>query len=111
MAKQIREILIDDLDGGTGNETVSFAIDGTSFEIDLSTSNAKKLRKALQPYVSGARKVRAGRGRGRRGRAAAGGLTREQSGEIREWAKKKGLDVSARGRIARAVIDQYNAAH
>ncbi|SDI08632.1 Lsr2 protein [Sinosporangium album] len=111
MAKQIRELLIDDLDGGTANETVSFAIDGTSFEIDLSTSNAKKLRKALSPYVSGARKIRPERGRGRRGRAPAGGLTREKSAEIREWAKKRGLDVSARGRIARDIVEQYNAAH
>ena len=30
MAKQIQEILIDDLDGGEANETVAFAIDGAS---------------------------------------------------------------------------------
>ena len=51
MAKQIQEILIDDLDGGEANETVSFAIDGSSYEIDLSDLNAKKLRDALTVQV------------------------------------------------------------
>src|SRR3954447_14543331 len=53
MAKHTQVILIDDLDGGEANETVAFAIDGTSYEIDLSDGNAKRLRDALSPFVGG----------------------------------------------------------
>ena len=57
MAKQIQEILIDDLDGGEANETVSFAIDGSTYEIDLSDLNAKKLRDSLTPFMQDARRA------------------------------------------------------
>jgi hypothetical protein len=112
MAKQIQEILIDDLDGGEADETVAFAIDGTSYEIDLSDLNAKKLRDALTPFVQSAR--RGGALAPRRRRGAGGGqrnLTREKSSEIRAWAKAHGLNVSERGRIASKIVEQYEAAH
>ena len=55
---QIREIrLIDDLDGDTADETVEFGIDGKNYEIDLSKSNAEKLRDALASYVAAARRA------------------------------------------------------
>ncbi|MFJ2032869.1 Lsr2 family protein [Streptosporangium sp. NPDC087985] len=110
MAKQIQEILIDDLDGGEANETVAFAIDGTSYEIDLSDVNAKKLRDSLSPFVQSARRSGALTPRRRR----AGGtraLTREKSADIRAWAKSHGLNVSERGRIASKIVEQYEAAH
>ncbi|GGL28452.1 histone-like nucleoid-structuring protein Lsr2 [Planomonospora parontospora] len=110
MAKQIQEILIDDLDGGEANETVSFAIDGTSYEIDLSDVNAKKLRDSLSPFVASAR--RAGALPSRRRRAAGTrALTREKSAEIRAWAKAQGRNVSERGRIASKIVEDYEAAH
>ncbi|GAA2883336.1 iron-regulated nucleoid-associated protein Lsr2 [Streptosporangium fragile] len=108
MAKQIQEILIDDLDGGQANETVAFALDGTSYEIDLSGENAKKLRDALELFVANARKVASEKRRSRRGKAV---LTREKAAEIREWARRQGLNVSERGRIASTVVEQYEAAH
>ena len=58
-----REVrLIDDLNGtgirpGRG-ETVGFSLDGTSYEIDLTTKNASALRKALQPYVNAGRPIK-----------------------------------------------------
>ncbi|MBB2910825.1 hypothetical protein FHS43_002088 [Streptosporangium becharense] len=108
MAKQIQEILIDDLDGGRADETVTFALDGTSYEIDLSDVNAKKLRDALELYVGNARRVTPEKRRGRRGKTV---LTREKAAEIREWARQQGLNISERGRIASAVVEQYEAAH
>jgi len=110
MAKQIQEILIDDLDGGEANETVSFAIDGSSYEIDLSDLNAKKLRDALTPFVQRARRAGAVPTR-RRGRSGQRAMTREKSAEIRQWAKAHGLPVSERGRIASTVVEKYEAAH
>ncbi|GGK80124.1 Lsr2 family protein [Sphaerisporangium melleum] len=111
MATQIQKILIDDLDGGEANETVTFAIDGSAYEIDLSGDNAKRLRDALASFVSHAR--RAEGATSARGRKRGGGQrpSREKSSEIRAWAKAHGISVSERGRIASSVVEQYEAAH
>lgn len=114
MAKHTQVILIDDLDGGEANETVTFAIDGTSYEIDLSDGNAKRLREALSPFVTGARRADSGQARGRRRGASGGGqraMTREKSAEIRAWAKAHGHPVSERGRIAASIVQAYEDAH
>ncbi|MEW9532990.1 Lsr2 family protein [Microbispora sp. NPDC049125] len=116
MAKHTQVILIDDLDGGEANETVTFAVDGTSYEIDLSDGNAKRLREALSPFVSSARRAESGQARGRRRGAGGGGggqraMTREKSAEIRAWAKSHGHPVSERGRIAASIVEAYEAAH
>ena len=50
MAQRVQIILEDDYDGGTADETVSFALDGTEYEIDLSTQNAASLREAISPW-------------------------------------------------------------
>src|SRR5215216_3877874 len=55
VARATIEKLIDDLNGGAAAETVSFALDGTAYEIDLSKKNAAGLRKALDRYISAAR--------------------------------------------------------
>ena len=57
MAQRVHIVLVDDLDGGEAEETVRFALDGTSYEIDLSGKNATSLRDALTMYVGAARKV------------------------------------------------------
>jgi hypothetical protein len=116
MARKVQVILSDDLDENvSADETVSFALDGTTYEIDLSDKNAKELRDVFSRYVSAARKV--GRGGGRasgagRSRATGGGrMDREQAGAIRDWARKNGHAVSDRGRIPASVVDAYEAAH
>ena len=101
----------EDLDGSRGEETVKFSIDGVNYEIDLSKKNAAKLRGGLEPYVKAATKIgrtQAGPRAAGRGRGSARS-DREQNQAIREWAQRKGLDVSPRGRISRAVIEQYEA--
>ena len=55
MAKTVIVKLTDDLDGGEANETVHFALDGRSYEIDLNEANATRLRSALGPFVEKAR--------------------------------------------------------
>lgn len=110
MAKETITKLIDDLDGGDAHETVKFGLDGHSYEIDLSTKNANKLRNALAPYLDNGTRVgravsgRSGAGRGRGGAVAE----REQNKAIRAWAQRKGLDVAPRGRIKQEVVDQYH---
>ena len=56
VAKQTTVILVDDLDGSEATEQVEFAVDGRSYEIDLSAANSAKLREALAPYISAARR-------------------------------------------------------
>lgn len=109
MAQKVEVLLVDDIDGGEADETVSFSIDGTAYEIDLSKKNAAKLRNGLEPFVAGARKARRPAGRGGRTTRTAG--SRERSAEIREWAKSRGIKVNERGRIPANVIEQYEAAH
>ena len=57
MAQRVQIILEDDYDGGTAEETVSFALDGAEYEIDLSSKNASGLRDALAPWVAHARRL------------------------------------------------------
>ncbi|MFA1543551.1 MULTISPECIES: histone-like nucleoid-structuring protein Lsr2 [Actinomadura] len=108
MAQKVIVQMTDDLDGAEASETVSFAIDGKAYEIDLSEKNADKLRSALHPYMDGGRRIKAVRG----GKATTRGTSsRERSAEIREWAKSTGVKVNDRGRIPANVIEQYEAAH
>lgn len=104
MARKIQVILEDDLSGGEADETVSFGLDGVSYEIDLSARNADKLRHALQPYVEAGRKT----SRRTSGRASSRGAG--NAGEIRAWAEANGVPVSARGRISADIVAQYEAA-
>ena len=114
MARKVQVILSDDLDENLpADETVSFALDGTNYEIDLAERNANELRDAFSKYVAAARKV--GRGTrasgGGRSRATGGRMDREQAGAIRDWARKNGHQVSDRGRIPASVVEAYEAAH
>lgn len=112
MAKRVHVVLEDDISGGDADETVSFGIDGTSYEIDLTKSNADKLRSSVATYVAHGRKV--GSGAKARRNGSSGGparADREQLQAIREWARRNGHQVSDRGRIAATVVDAFNAAH
>lgn len=110
MAKKVTVTLIDDLDGAaTADETVEFGLDGVSYEIDLSSKNAEKLRGELQRWVGASRRV-GGRRRGRTSAGTRGSIDREQSAAIRDWARRNGHNVSTRGRIPADVIEAFHAA-
>lgn len=108
MAQKTLVILEDDLDGGTAEETVSFSLDGVAYEIDLSAKNAGKLRDALAAYVGSGRRVG---GRAARGKAKVARNGNTPTSDIREWARKTGLDVSERGRIPATIVAAYEKAH
>jgi hypothetical protein len=103
MAQQVNIVLVDDIDGSAAEETLSFALDGRGYEIDLSVKNAKALRDALAPYVGHARKA----GRRRTGRGGNG----PTPADIRAWARDNGFDVPDRGRVSSEVREAYLAAH
>ena len=110
MVKKVLVSLIDDFDGKPADETVQVGLDGVSYEIDLSTKNAKKLREHLQPWVNAGR--RTGGSRRRRGVGTGGAsIDRKQSADIRNWARRSGYEVASRGRIRAEVVDAFRAAH
>ena len=109
MAQKIQTFLIDDLDGSEVEGTVLFGLDGTQYEIDLSTSHAKELRTALARYIEAGRRVTGpARRAGHNARKAPGNGA--SNTEVRAWAKTQGIEVKDRGRIPAEVIVQYQAA-
>lgn len=122
MAQKVTVQLVDDVDGSTADATVEFALDGVNYTIDLSEENAEALRESLASYVEGARRT-GGRKRsgGKQGKAAAkqskqnkaaapNTADRERNQAIREWARKRGMQVSDRGRIPAEVVEAYDNA-
>ncbi|MFD7161609.1 Lsr2 family protein [Kribbella sp. NPDC059898] len=102
--------LTDDLDGsdipaGKG-QTVQFALDGASYEIDLKTKHEATLRRALQPFIAAGRRSAPSR-RGPRRSAAEAAETRR----IKAWARENGYQVADRGRVSRRVREAYNQAN
>jgi hypothetical protein len=115
VAQKVQVLLVDDLDGGEAVETLTFALDGISYEIDLSRDHAQALRDAMAPYLGSARKANGRAAAGTRGRRGAGaqrsGGSTTNTAEIRQWAKDNGHAVSERGRIPGVVIEAYEKAH
>lgn len=115
MAQKVTVTLVDDIDDEvTADETVEFAVDGVTYEIDLSGDNATKLRNDFAMWTGHARKV-AGRRRAAKqssgtGPRTRGAADREQSAAVREWARTNGYQVSDRGRIPANVVEAYHAA-
>lgn len=107
MAQKVQVVLVDDLDGGPADETVTFALDGTTYEIDLSASNAAALRNSVARFVAHGRKV---------ARPVASSSRRSRKGgdrpaQIRAWAREQGIEVNERGRVSAEVTARYDAAH
>ncbi len=107
MAQRVQIVLTDDLDGSKADSTVSFAYDGTTYEIDLSDANRSALQESLAPYISAARKTSSSR-RGSSKRKASSGAS---ATDIRAWALGQGMTVSSRGRVSSEVREAYENAH
>lgn len=104
MAQKVQVVLIDDVDGSTADETVTFALDGASFEIDLTSRRAAELRSALEPWIARARRTNA---RSSRSSSRSGG----DVAAIRAWARTHGHKVNERGRISSTVRAAYEASN
>jgi hypothetical protein len=110
MAQKVQVVLVDDLDGGSADETVTFSLDGVSYEIDLSHDNAARLRDLMAPYVGHARRASGPSRRAPRSRSASTSAGTSPA-EVREWARAQGIDVNERGRISAELRAKYEAAH
>ncbi|MFI5621023.1 Lsr2 family protein [Streptomyces sp. NPDC051567] len=109
MAQKVQVLLVDDLDGGEADETVTFALDGKTYEIDLTTANAEKLRGLLDPYTKGGRRT-GGRGAGARTKGRAVSAGNPDTAEIRAWAKENGYNVNDRGRVPADIREAFEKA-
>ncbi|GAB3486699.1 histone-like nucleoid-structuring protein Lsr2 [Amycolatopsis cihanbeyliensis] len=112
MAQKVLVEMLDDLDGSEAAQTVPFALDGVSYEIDLSDENAASLRDELARFVAAGRRVGGRRVRLATGQSAAkpSGTDRERNKQVRAWAQENGYAVSDRGRLSTEVIEAFDAA-
>ena len=113
MAKKVIYQLIDDIDGteiaeGEG-ETVTFGLDGKSYEIDLSDKNATKLRSHLNRYVEAGTKVTKGSKSSNSAGTVSGSGRRSDLTQVRKWAAENGISINDRGRISGEVTSAYDA--
>ena len=75
-------ITTDDLDGPHGAETVTFGLDGVSYEVDLGQPNRSRLAVALAPFNAAGRRTEYGSRRG----ASPSGESRVNRAAIRARA-------------------------
>ena len=105
MRKQTVE-LIDDLNGEIAAETVEFALNGVTYEIDLGDANAEVLRRVMAPYLEKARKQTGAKPT--RG-ATTGRARSDEPVKARAWARANGIKVEDRGRVPQIVLEAYRA--
>lgn len=103
-----------DLTGDPADETIEFGIGGKAFEVDLTKKHADALREILEDYVRVARpagRLTAAPNGRLRSNGAVPGRGRDQMRAIRDWARQNGHNVSDRGRVPTAVLEQFDATH
>jgi hypothetical protein len=95
---------VDDIDGSAAAETVTFTIDGSRYEIDLSQQNAAKFREAMSGWIEASR-----RASNRRPRGGQAKHDPSESTKARKWARANGLEVGPRGRLPSEVLEAYRS--
>jgi hypothetical protein len=84
--------------------TVELSYGGKDYVLDLSHESSLKLATTLDPWITAARKVP----RSSTPRRGASQADKARNKAIREWARENGYEVSARGQIAKDVIEAYD---
>ena len=93
-----RVVVVDDLDGAVGAQTVTFSIDETTYTIDLAEHNLARLRDLLAPFIAASRRASA-----RQGKRPDRALNRE----VRTWAAEEGIELNPLGRIPNSVLERF----
>jgi hypothetical protein len=109
MVQRTQTLIFDDLDDTEADETLVFAIDGVTYEIDLTAEHAAELRQGLDPWIKAGRRRRGARPPMKTARSSKGGADGETA-KVRAWAREQGLEVSDRGRIPVEIREAYKAA-
>jgi hypothetical protein len=110
MAKTVIVRLTDDIDGGDADETVYFALDGKSYEIDVNAANAAKVREAFKPFIAKSRPSSGARARTRSAGSSAektlfSQLSSEEKERFRAWA-----NMATARRISDARVNSWVSA-
>ncbi|TQF74119.1 Lsr2 family protein [Rhodococcus spelaei] len=111
MAKKVLVEYVDDIDGtplDADGKTITFAVDGVEYSIDLHSENARAFHRALDHYIEHA--TRLSSRRETPGVVLSRSQARTRSQAIRQWAATNGHSVPARGRIPGAIEQAYIAA-
>lgn len=104
--------MVDDIDGSTDDVvTCAFGLGDSHFEIDLNTAHREELESVLDRFISAARPVHESKPARTRRPTANPRTDRDLTHTIRQWAKDNGHEVSERGRISKAIVEAYEAAH
>ncbi|WP_018564978.1 histone-like nucleoid-structuring protein Lsr2 [Streptomyces sp. PsTaAH-124] len=114
MAQRVSVTLIDDLDGESeAQDTITFGLDGRTYEIDLTEAHETELRTFLERFVTKARRKSANTGAGgRRKQVTPIRSETEPSAEVyRKWAESNGFEVNARGRVPASIKEAYHKAN
>lgn len=90
--------------------TVTFGLDGTTYEIDLSPTDAAALRGDLATWVRQARRTNGSATKPRTSKARVATAPGGSATTIRQWARANGHTVSDRGRLPAAVREAYDDA-
>ena len=119
MAQRVQVLLVCDVheDDTPGSQTVTFALDGATYEIDLCAQHVADLHESFGKFIGSARRTSAARSRANAratnaGQAGGrrGGTDRQRTQDIRQWARSTGLNVNERGRIPAEIVAQYESA-
>lgn len=113
MARRTVTYLVDDLDGteiGEGATATSFSLNGVTYTIDLSPSNAAKLDEALEPFIEKAKRTGTASTSTRR-RSGGAANSAQFLSSVREWANSNGYTVGERGRVKAEIIEAYRSSH
>lgn len=119
MAQRTQVILTCDVHDGDADavETVTFTVEGQSYECELCDAHLNEFREAMEIWSSHSRTVgrarsgQSGGGSSRGGRRRSSGSDGPSTAEVREWARAQGIPVSTRGRVPAELHERYLAAH
>jgi hypothetical protein len=112
MGQRIEVVLTCDLHDGEvpAEETVTFAVDGTTYAFELCAEHLSEFRDTVGRYVAAARRADQPR-RGRRRADAPAAPRKTDLAEVRAWARSQGYKVSDRSRISAEVQEAFDAAN
>lgn len=116
MAQKTQVVLISDLTGeeianGDG-ATVTFTINGVSYEMDLTSNEAQEFDAHIERYIQAARRTGGRRSTSRNSTRANGTSGSDYDAKaVRAWAHSNNVDIPARGRIPAAVVEKFKAAN
>lgn len=103
----IRKLICDVGERHDGTHTLSFAVSGQTYEVDVCDRHGKAFDKDFGTWIDAGRKAEPVRRKLPASRTRTAAFDHEV---VRQWAKLKGLNVSDSGRVGPTIIKQWREA-